>query len=68
MDVRVDQTGHKSPISEIDDLRIGRMFYRGPDFGDAIAFDENLARFDDLPGFDIEHTRGVEHDGARRSR
>ena len=33
---------------------------------DVIAFDKDFPRFDDPPGFDVEHARGVQNDGVRR--
>ncbi len=66
MDVRVDQAGKQSGITEVDYLSASWAGNFGAGFFDEIAFNENFARGDDLAGVDFEEARGVENDGALR--
>ena len=39
----------------------------GADLDDAVALHEDFPWLDDLPGFDVEQARGVQHDRVGRS-
>jgi len=62
--VRVDQSREESGIAQIDDLSAGWAADFRADFGYGIAIDKDFARGSDVPGFDVEQTRGVEDDWA----
>src|SRR5450631_1916775 len=68
MNMRIDQPRQQRAISEIDDLRARRMLYRRADFDDAVAFDQNFARLQDLAAFNVEQTRRMQHDYLVRVR
>ena len=63
MNVRVDETGKKRDIAEIEELRGSGMLDAGTDFNDAVALNKHLAGGNDFAGFDVEQPRGVENDG-----
>ena len=57
--MRVDQTGEKGGISEINDLDARRASDLCADFDDDVAFDQDFAGRGDAAGFNIKQTRGV---------
>jgi hypothetical protein len=63
MHVGVDEAGHQGCVAEVDDLRSGWVSDVGSYGGDALAFDQDFGRSDDLSVRDVEHPCGVEDDG-----
>jgi hypothetical protein len=67
VDVRVDKTGKKSGVTEVNDFGSGRAGDFRSDFGNGIARDQDFARSCDAAGFDVEKARSVEDDCGRTS-
>ena len=66
MDMRVDEAGEESDVTEIEDLRGSGMLDALSNFDDSVRLNQNFAGGNDFACLDVEETCGVENDGSGR--
>jgi hypothetical protein len=63
MHMSIDKSGKQGGVAQVDEFGALRVFYRGADGTNALAFDKHLAGLEQGSGIHLKKARGVEHDG-----